>query len=129
MLVVVTAPAARAALVTLPIPIVGVGYAPAKSPPAAPLGGHVYVALMAGFGYVPVRSPPAAPLGGNAVGAPVTLVQATLVIFASVTPFGESAIYVVVTCPGDNEAGGEAFQVMLCPSASMDRTMLACGAP
>jgi len=91
-----------------------------------------------GLGYVPDRSPPAVPDGGSAAGAPVTFAQATLVILASVTapslilavvtPLGASPIYVVVTCPGVNVAGGAAEKIRAVPVPFTLTTWFAFGA-
>src|SRR5262249_32280632 len=102
------------AAVTPETAMVGFGYIPARDPPAVPEGGkdvgapvifpHATSLILAsvtasiasapvvpfrgqivGWGWVPARSPPAAPDGGKLVGAPVTLLQATSLIFAFVT--------------------------------------------
>src|SRR5262249_49284450 len=66
------------------------------------------LAAIVGLGYVPARSPPAGPVGGSAVGAPASLPYAMpAATFASVTaplarsivPTVPSAIFALVTAP------------------------------
>ncbi|GBD04583.1 hypothetical protein HRbin20_00148 [bacterium HR20] len=62
-----------------------------------------------GFGYVPVKSPPAAPVGGKLDGAPVIFDHDTSLTFASVT--APSASLAVVTEPSASVVTNVTFPV------------------